>query len=409
MKMKKIRTLAALLAAVLLALCAVLPAFAEDKAALVVMGDSITTGYGLAGYTPGGSTYGCENYSNLLADNLGLTRGTGLKNYAVNGDKSADLLNILKNNANAAKDLATAQYVVISIGGNDLLGCVRDVAAVVGGKPVSTLPDALTVFLATPAEQLSALSSNQEVTGLLASALVTFSMNMSQIVAALKAVCAPGCRVIFLAQYNPAKGVTQLPALVGFNEFAEPIIAQLNSIMKTVVVNAGYEVADIPSVIDDDAPGKTNILNMDIHPNAKGHAEIYQYLAGMLGLSPDITTPVVTETAAPGADTTPAVPDTTTPVTTAAPVTEQVTEPAVITTAPDDKQETAPATEAVPAPTEPAPVETAAPAETAAPVETAAPAESAAPAAKKGCGSAAALAALPLLCAGAALTIRKKK
>lgn len=42
----------------------------------------------------------------------------------------------------------------------------------------------------------------------------------------------------------------------------------------------------IPSVIDPNADGYTNIVNMDIHPNAEGHKLMGEYMISLVGSDP---------------------------------------------------------------------------------------------------------------------------
>ena len=87
------------------------PAAAKE---LVILGDSISYGYGL-------DNIEAERYSALLAKGLGEKDRAEWTdcNYAVSGDTSSDLLKILKENK--AEKLPDAEAVVICIGGNNLL------------------------------------------------------------------------------------------------------------------------------------------------------------------------------------------------------------------------------------------------------------------------------------------------
>ena len=109
-------------------------------------------------------------------------------------------------------------------------------------------------------------------------------------------------------------------------------IAAINSSLRAAGASAGYEIADVPSVIDDAAAAKTNILGFDIHPNAAGHGEIYKLLRGMLGL-PDVTTAEVTTAPEP----------TTAEVTTAEVTTAEITTAEVTSAEPASADETDPA------------------------------------------------------------------
>lgn len=94
-------------------------ASAEKKyESMLVVGDSISTGYGLENYTPGGSPYECRSYCNILAESLELKGGESYINRAVNGYTSSDLLALIPS---LKEQVAKSDLVVISIGGNDLL------------------------------------------------------------------------------------------------------------------------------------------------------------------------------------------------------------------------------------------------------------------------------------------------
>ena len=102
------KTLCLLLSACLLFAC-LLPAFAEDAKHYVVLGDSIAQGYGV--YNRDDAAYG-----RIVAD----TNGYTYANYGVNGLRSWDLIELLKR-ADVAADVAKADIISLSIGGNDYL------------------------------------------------------------------------------------------------------------------------------------------------------------------------------------------------------------------------------------------------------------------------------------------------
>ena len=111
----KKRILPAVVTAVLLASCVLPIMAASDKYTnLLVLGDSISTGYGLPGDV---STR--QNYSNLLAKKIA---ADSVKNYAVDGATSSDLLSLLTSNAKLLQD---KDLILMSIGGNDLSGADR--------------------------------------------------------------------------------------------------------------------------------------------------------------------------------------------------------------------------------------------------------------------------------------------
>ena len=86
-----------------------------ESGSLVVLGDSITTGYGLDGYTAGDNSSAAGSFANQLSAGY-----AEYSNFAVDGRTSGELLTALEDEDVSAA-LAGAETVVISIGGNDFL------------------------------------------------------------------------------------------------------------------------------------------------------------------------------------------------------------------------------------------------------------------------------------------------
>ncbi len=264
----------------LLAVLALLSVFAVPVAAakpefMLAFGDSITTGYGLDGY---GETdpYECASYANIVAEALGLDAKSSYVNKAVNGATSADLLKLLPEMENY---LGYADLVVVTIGGNDLLGAVPLVATAIAGKSITSLEGSIEVLSAATPEQFAALSNNTGFQTKIGAVLTKYAANLASAAAIIKEN-APTARVIFIKQYNPMKNVL---GFGDFGNFADTLIASINASIDTVCAALGFEVLDAPSVINVNAAGLTNMLNYDIHPNADGHKAIAELLLTHLG------------------------------------------------------------------------------------------------------------------------------
>lgn len=112
--MKKI--ISALLSAVMGASLAVMPpapAAGETSGidSVAIFGDSIAAGYGLDPEKE-------YNYGQIIGDYLGCE----VENYAVSGDTTFDLLDVISNLSDEQKrSVADSEVVVISIGGNDMM------------------------------------------------------------------------------------------------------------------------------------------------------------------------------------------------------------------------------------------------------------------------------------------------
>lgn len=84
---------------------------AAQDGSIVIFGDSIAAGYGLDSDTE-------YNYGQICADYLGYS----VDNYAVSGDTTFDLLNVISSLDDSQKNsVAESEIVIISIGGNDLM------------------------------------------------------------------------------------------------------------------------------------------------------------------------------------------------------------------------------------------------------------------------------------------------
>ena len=87
---------------------------ASDKGSMVLLGDSISAGFTLNGYVE-------HNYGEICGDYL----GCDVYNYSVVGDTSEQLLKRLDSFSDEKKkNLSEAEYVVISIGGDDIMNYV---------------------------------------------------------------------------------------------------------------------------------------------------------------------------------------------------------------------------------------------------------------------------------------------
>ncbi|NLW73603.1 MAG: hypothetical protein GX057_01720 [Clostridiales bacterium] len=263
--MKKI--LCTLLVAILILAAARLQISAGGKySRLLLLGDSITYGYGLEG-----TRDTCNSYGNLLGEHLGI-RGGNFKNAAVNGDTSADLLALLPS---LAGEIESADLIVITIGGNDLLSILWEaVAAVLGAAwPGNT---ELAAMLNNPEyiERFARQITVQKITD----AIIGYTANLERIVGFIREKNPCGM-VIFLAQYDPVSGA-------GFPEevsaMSESAIMLLNAAMSETVTKRNCVWLDIYSLFEGKGPEWTFIREGDIHPNATGHYMIFRYIADYL-------------------------------------------------------------------------------------------------------------------------------
>ena len=101
---------------------------------MMFLGDSIAAGYGLEGYASG-DNYNCPSYSNILREKyeteLENECGHEMVNKAISGATSQDFIDLLQS-GELDRDLKDSDAVVVSIGGNDLLGIMLNLLKKLG-------------------------------------------------------------------------------------------------------------------------------------------------------------------------------------------------------------------------------------------------------------------------------------
>lgn len=332
------RIICALLALTMITAIACVTAGAADKPEkLLLLGDSITYGYGLEG---GRDT--CASYGNRLRDYLDISVND-FKNASVNGDTSADLLALLPS---LTQDIKAADMIVITIGGNDLLGLIWEAGRAVLGEAFTSYGDVLDI-IADPAKSIKL--AEQMTTEKISAAVVKYTTNLSGIMSYIRSNNSTA-EVLLLAQYDPMSGVEGLEPL---STLANTAINMINTVMKAQAATGACKYIDVYTPFVNHGADWTNIMMADIHPNYLGHEMIFNIIKENLDYAPEeeTTTPVPVETTTPHEPVTspePVEPETTVPDgadTTEEPAgttVEQGDAPAAVTTVPDiaepDKQ-----------------------------------------------------------------------
>lgn len=259
---------------------------------VLALGDSITTGYGLAN-----AEASC--FTALLGDDYTVT------NKAVNGNTVAGIAAQLQTSAIHTQTIAAADVITITIGGNDMMALlyaktaeqynaehhsgidVTDVSTILSGLNQSNLAQHYPLLRIADQlldkENTHYFINSQEFTN----ALTTYQQMLVGITSSLKHVN-PNVEIIVATQYNPYAEFADHTLFHSFYEGMEDGVSKLN---ETIIAGAdagGYTIADVKTRFQD-AHAKTNDLcnadpdiasiNLDFHPNADGHivlAEVFK-------------------------------------------------------------------------------------------------------------------------------------
>ncbi len=284
--MKKILSLVLAACMILASACA----FSEEKNVYLALGDSITTGYGLKEDE--------KNFPKIVAEAMGYT----LINRAVNGNTASGIIEQMKDPA-VRTDVQKADVITITCGGNDLMGMLYEYVAEIynaaAPESMKIQPGDILGILSSPADlhyqalmtaAMTALNGNEEmgVTPFLQSldvqlAMADFLKNMGVILTGIK-MTNPDARIIFATQYNPYRFFTGV--YQGMNEAMEVGANLLSSSITAYSHVLGYEVADVYAAFGESEVNLCNAdmatMNLDFHPNAKGHEMIADCVLNVL-------------------------------------------------------------------------------------------------------------------------------
>ena len=283
MRKRILSTLLALCLALSLLPASALAAGGEQKS-YVALGDSITTGYGLAEKEAG--------FARQVADSNGYT----LTNLAKDGATSSMLLTSLSD-SEVSSAIASADLITITIGGNDLMNALyaylaeeynnkqnsdtpitaADVKASLAGT-LSEIPQV--AMLSFAASKIPDFPDSTAAN----TALSTFATNFSSIISAIKGNNS-SAEIIVVNQYNPYSRLStgnllDLSAL-------DSAVQALNTAISSGAT-AGYTVADVYTAFEEATENPCNAsvslpsINLDFHPNAAGHSLIASTISALL-------------------------------------------------------------------------------------------------------------------------------
>ena len=251
----------------------------------VALGDSIADGYGLADDE--------QSFPELVA----AERGYDLKTVtSSDGWTSDDLLAQLSDEVVAA-EVAAADVVTITVGGNDLMGALYDyLAAQVGGGVVTA--ERIEEMLTDGSGEIDLGGTNPMVSmvmGALAgfpaseqagAAIAKLDANLTSIVSGIK-TANPDATIVITNQYNPYGHLEDAAVAAVVSAFGQGV-ETLNTALQDLATSAGVPVADVYALFDASETAPCNAwvqdskANLDFHPNALGHELIAQAVEAKL-------------------------------------------------------------------------------------------------------------------------------
>lgn len=255
----------------------------QDPKYILMLGDSIASGYGLdvADY----------NYGDYLGDYLGMTPIS----YAKPGQTTGELLELV-NNEEVQIDIPLASVICVSIGGNDLIDTVEGYLNTLLETYNTTNGTSLTLkeYVKTVVAVDDDLQTTMiiKLTSLLNKAANTYKTNIQQIEASLLEQN-PDAKIVVQTVYNPinmenpvVNGVDYSSKLKQIRKFASEQLLTLNDALQQT---EGLTYVDVNAAFKDTEWVYTNMdpsngfWQMDVHPNALGHAVIAAEILNTLG------------------------------------------------------------------------------------------------------------------------------
>lgn len=226
--------------------------YAGEIKHITVLGDSIAEGYGL--------DENDKNYGSWLGEYY----GAEVKNFALSGDTTQDLLDKLETNTEISESVENSDLICVSIGGNDILGLFFD-----------DLVSLASSYNASGEINISSEMVERIIVSIstaLGPASVNAGKNIGVITEKLMNVN-PNARLVLQTVYNPFETDQK-----DFKNIFSPLHTftsiYLAAINNSVLTSRGVITADIHKKFTGSCQALTNIDQLDIHPNKLGHLMI---------------------------------------------------------------------------------------------------------------------------------------
>jgi Bacterial surface proteins containing Ig-like domains len=257
---------------------------ATTPKSLLVFGDSISTGYGLPDKS--------KSFGSLLAQKLDISGS--YVNLAADGATSSDVLSEVQNHT---KEIAAADTILLTAGGNDFLNVLFSNIKTALGLSSDATDGQIQQALSSDSNAAALIAARLQKTGVqaqFASAETGFAKNLSSIVTAIKTANS-NAKLYIQTIYNPFDAV---PGYESLSSIVETVLSTINAAIRNGA-SGNYTVIDTYTAFQGKALLLTNIAKLDIHPNEAGHEAIYE-LACAAVTGREENAPTITGTLANG-------------------------------------------------------------------------------------------------------------
>lgn len=248
----------------------------QEKYSLFVLGDSISTGYGLTGYFENKTDI--SSYANKLAQEF--SSPEKYINKAIDGMTSAELLDAIQT-GEFDSNIENSDIIVISIGGNDVLRMLRStIMQAVGLDKNAPLSDLKNIDFTNEEtmKQIGFFFLSGEYRVIFDKTINDFADNFTAISDHIYTQN-PDAIVVYQTLFNPMSGVSNLAAV---DMLCESCVDGINAVISeniwvdTSKTNHKYIIADVHTIFSSRGSELTRINSFDIHPNEEGHITIFE-------------------------------------------------------------------------------------------------------------------------------------
>ncbi len=268
----------------------------KEALKILVLGDSIARGYGL-------EDVDTERFSAILKDKLANEYAeVSVANYGIDGLTGAQLVTKLK--TEDIKELPDCDYVIVSIGGNNILGQLQNLLGllvlpqefdpsvfseyfsyVFSGETDSERAIHVREMINALIKGVNDVFESEEFKQMVVSAGESLSEEIPQIVTAIKSKN-PNAKILFQTVYNPYGNIKiSLPGIetvLDMSKYGEFAVSSLNEAIISLAEENGYTVAQVHDEFEKSIKPLTNAginlgtakFSVDPHPNADGHKKI---------------------------------------------------------------------------------------------------------------------------------------